>query len=639
MMYSKGKGNNVPSDAQAREKLALYVYEYLLHVGAQKAAQTFLSEIRWEKNITLGEPPGFLHSWWCVFWDLYCAAPERRESCEHSSEAKAFHDYGFVNSGYPINGITHNPNTPSPLGPIAHNDLGPSGPMPPAFFPNSSLRPSPPHHSSSQPSPLNPQGPPMGPNQIMSQNQNYMSPRYAGGRGLPLRMPSNEFNHPPNSVVGHPLMNNIDPRQMQPRMSPPNNMTRVPLGSRTPLGHMTPPNYCSPMRMERMPPHGSGPRWQNNNNTSSINNYSASNSPMGFHGSGGNLMPSPQDGNPPDMNFPPSMMKSMPMGNPPLQYLNGPGPGMHNMNPNGGGNNGNAMIHHHNQHPQSHHNMHQQPQHNPNNPPHQMHLAMMESHPPLHLNMPSNLNIPPMPINNNGNNASHHLSNDLNSIGNPNNNNPNMIMDQHPNMMGSQQLPSMANMHSGNNRGPMGNIGNMKSSPGMIHSSANMIGNIQQLSNLSNNGSNNSNNQDNNPSLTSPANLGSANNGGGGPNLMHNINVPSNSSQQGCGPGSSSSANDWMSPPNNSNNNPNLNSNNNLMVNNNANNGNNGNKPQSICSSQSGSSQQNVFGIKDDQNESAAILKIKESMQEEAKLFEKGPLSQQDHQQNDYFMQ
>lgn len=28
-----------------------------------------------------------------VFWDLYCAASERRETCEHSSEAKAFHDY------------------------------------------------------------------------------------------------------------------------------------------------------------------------------------------------------------------------------------------------------------------------------------------------------------------------------------------------------------------------------------------------------------------------------------------------------------------------------------------------------------------------------------------------------------------
>ncbi|XP_063472483.1 single-stranded DNA-binding protein 4 isoform X32 [Symphalangus syndactylus] len=44
-MYAKGgKGSAVPSDSQAREKLALYVYEYLLHIGAQKSAQTFLSE-------------------------------------------------------------------------------------------------------------------------------------------------------------------------------------------------------------------------------------------------------------------------------------------------------------------------------------------------------------------------------------------------------------------------------------------------------------------------------------------------------------------------------------------------------------------------------------------------------------------
>ena len=28
-------------------RLALYVYEYLLHVGAQKSAQTFLSEVSW----------------------------------------------------------------------------------------------------------------------------------------------------------------------------------------------------------------------------------------------------------------------------------------------------------------------------------------------------------------------------------------------------------------------------------------------------------------------------------------------------------------------------------------------------------------------------------------------------------------
>lgn len=37
-------------------------------------------------NLNFLSPPS-------VFWDLYCAAPERRDTCEHSSEAKAFHDY------------------------------------------------------------------------------------------------------------------------------------------------------------------------------------------------------------------------------------------------------------------------------------------------------------------------------------------------------------------------------------------------------------------------------------------------------------------------------------------------------------------------------------------------------------------
>ncbi|CDQ72484.1 unnamed protein product [Oncorhynchus mykiss] len=121
-MFPKGKVSAVPSDGQAREKLALYVYEYLLHIGAQKSAQTFLSEIRWEKNITLGEPPGFLHSWWCVFWDLYCAAPERRETCDHSSEAKAFHDYSAAAAPSPV------------MGGMPPGEGMPGGPMPPGFF-------------------------------------------------------------------------------------------------------------------------------------------------------------------------------------------------------------------------------------------------------------------------------------------------------------------------------------------------------------------------------------------------------------------------------------------------------------------------------------------------------------------------
>uniref|UniRef100_A0A8C2L555 Single stranded DNA binding protein 4 n=1 Tax=Cyprinus carpio TaxID=7962 RepID=A0A8C2L555_CYPCA len=163
-------------------RLALYVYEYLLHVGAQKSAQTFLSEIRWEKNITLGEPPGFLHSWWCVFWDLYCAAPDRRETCEHSSEAKAFHDYSAAAAPSPV------------MGNMPPNDGMPGGPMPPGFF------------------------------------QPFMSPRYPGGPRPSLRMP----NQPPVGVPGsQPLLpNSLDPTRPQGhpnmggpmRMNPPRGM-------------------------------------------------------------------------------------------------------------------------------------------------------------------------------------------------------------------------------------------------------------------------------------------------------------------------------------------------------------------------------------------------------------------------------
>uniref|UniRef100_A0A8C7SG97 LisH domain-containing protein n=1 Tax=Oncorhynchus mykiss TaxID=8022 RepID=A0A8C7SG97_ONCMY len=171
-------------------RLALYVYEYLLHVGAQKSAQTFLSEIRWEKNITLGEPPGFLHSWWCVFWDLYCAAPDRRENCEHSSEAKAFHDYSAAAAPSPV------------MGNMPPNDGMPGGPMPPGFF------------------------------------QPFMSPRFPGGPRPSLRMP----NQPPGGIPGsQPLLpNSMDPTRPQghPNMGGPMRMN-APRG----MGPMGPQNY------------------------------------------------------------------------------------------------------------------------------------------------------------------------------------------------------------------------------------------------------------------------------------------------------------------------------------------------------------------------------------------------------------
>ncbi|XP_053958181.1 single-stranded DNA-binding protein 3 [Anastrepha obliqua] len=352
-MYGKAKTSSVPSDAQAREKLALYVYEYLLHVGAQKAAQTFLSEIRWEKNITLGEPPGFLHTWWCVFWDLYCAAPERRDQCDHSSEAKAFHDYGFVSSGYGVNGIgpggPHSAGgpAPSPLGqmpPGGEGPMGPGGPMGPNFFPNSTMRPSPPTHASS------PQPPP---SQMMPGQPPFMGgPRYPGGPRPGVRMQGmgNEFNGPP----GQPMMpNSMDPTRpggmgpMNPRMNPP----RGP-GGMGPMGYGGPGGMRGPAPGPGGMPPGMGmgaggrpPQWQPNAtapmnaySSSSPGNYGPGPGSNGPPGPGTPIMPSPQDntqagpGGPGDNMY--SIMKpEFPMGGGPDGGGGGPG----GMGPMGGG--------------------------------------------------------------------------------------------------------------------------------------------------------------------------------------------------------------------------------------------------------------------------------------------------------------
>ena len=45
MFYSSKDFKLLLTERVFPSRLALYVYEYLLHVGAQKAAQTFLSEV------------------------------------------------------------------------------------------------------------------------------------------------------------------------------------------------------------------------------------------------------------------------------------------------------------------------------------------------------------------------------------------------------------------------------------------------------------------------------------------------------------------------------------------------------------------------------------------------------------------
>uniref|UniRef100_A0A8C5FHW2 Single stranded DNA binding protein 3b n=1 Tax=Gadus morhua TaxID=8049 RepID=A0A8C5FHW2_GADMO len=222
-MFPKGKGTPVPSDGQAREKLALYVYEYLLHIGAQKSAQTFLSEVRGYLFYCLIfpflSPPDQ-----SVFWDLYCAAPERRETCDHSSEAKAFHDYSAAAAPSPV------------MGGMPPGEGMPGGPMPPGFF------------------------------------QSFMSPRFAGGpRGPPIRM----GNQPPGGGPGpHPMLANMDPTRPQGEMSGPRGMGPMGPGPQNFGGGMRPPhNAMGPgMPGVNMGP-GTGRPWPNPNNANSVSTY------------------------------------------------------------------------------------------------------------------------------------------------------------------------------------------------------------------------------------------------------------------------------------------------------------------------------------------------------------------------------
>uniref|UniRef100_UPI0035900783 single-stranded DNA-binding protein 3-like isoform X2 n=1 Tax=Myxine glutinosa TaxID=7769 RepID=UPI0035900783 len=279
-MYAKGKAAPVPSDSQAREKLALYVYEYLLHVGAQKSAQTFLSEIRWEKNITLGEPPGFLHSWWCVFWDLYCASPERRETCDHSSEAKAFHDYGPPGS-----------------------QMSPHGHPPPSHTPNA---------------------PPM----MGHHGQPFMPSRYPGGARPHPRMATQA----PGGMPGPQslLHNTMDPRNpghpviagpMQ-RMAVPRGL--VAIGPQGYAGGLRPalPNALGAPPITAMSMGPGGRSWPNPTSITysapSPGNYGA---PPGSGPPGTPIMPSPGDSNSSDMY---SMMNPVAPGNRP-SFQMGPG--------------------------------------------------------------------------------------------------------------------------------------------------------------------------------------------------------------------------------------------------------------------------------------------------------------------------
>lgn len=108
--HIKGKSNSntAPSDGQAWEKVAICAYEYLRHVGAQKSAQTSLSVMSGEKKCRMvgrEEPPGFLHSGG-VYFRISTVWFQKDGKREHSSEAKASHDYSAAAAPKPVLGNT-----------------------------------------------------------------------------------------------------------------------------------------------------------------------------------------------------------------------------------------------------------------------------------------------------------------------------------------------------------------------------------------------------------------------------------------------------------------------------------------------------------------------------------------------------
>ncbi|VDN55564.1 unnamed protein product [Dracunculus medinensis] len=228
------------SEQVGKEKLAGFVYEYLVHSGATKTAESFKGEVlsncqaflqqnNVSKQISIGDAPGFLQNWFLrmclnigtfrLFWDLYSAAPERRDQCEPSQEAKAFHEYGFMNAnhGVPpgpagapmINGI-HGSHlfpsaAPSPLG--MGPGPGPDGMMAAGYYPPRSGQPGP-SGSTSQASPI-------------SGNFAPVPPRY----GMPgVRSgPPGPGGIPPGAGFpgGAPHMFGDQMRPMQPQRLPP----------------------------------------------------------------------------------------------------------------------------------------------------------------------------------------------------------------------------------------------------------------------------------------------------------------------------------------------------------------------------------------------------------------------------------
>lgn len=200
----------ISAEAQAREKLSHFVYEYLVHMGASKTADMFKNEVlalNGNPNIQIdvSSAPGFLSNWFSVFWDLYSVHPDKKDKAEPSNDAKTYHKMIFPSGSFPegmVNGGGmygppgfHNPNMGQMPGlPPPQSQNMPDGMFPVGYFNGTRGGPQPgPSQSSNQASPI-----PGGPSNRFPQQQGTRS-------GAPT--PSNSFQ-PPHQINAASLQMN-----------------------------------------------------------------------------------------------------------------------------------------------------------------------------------------------------------------------------------------------------------------------------------------------------------------------------------------------------------------------------------------------------------------------------------------------
>lgn len=231
----------ITSENDAKEKLIIYVYEYLCNSGAKNAAGMFLEEINYDREIQSNplDTTGFLASWWCVFWDLYCAAPEKKipNQPEPSNDARAFHEFHRGAAGISPGSCGHNT---SPPGPPNFMPGAGGGPMMGGGGPPRYGAPHPNHHARG------------GPMNVGPRMQNMIP------QGGPPHPPPPQMigpSHPPPQMIGPSHPPHAGPMLGSPRYGPhPGHMTPGSSGSNGPIGSEPGPSPG----VNRMTPNHSG---------------------------------------------------------------------------------------------------------------------------------------------------------------------------------------------------------------------------------------------------------------------------------------------------------------------------------------------------------------------------------------------